>query len=1161
MKNLLKVLIAVMLVVTCAFTYVACDNNSETPNGDSGTQDPTNKPGGNTTKPNPDQQPPDDDDDDSEFMEDAWQITFHYSYTAQIVNENDRTENKQADVKVDVIYIPYDEADAGWTDKYIAKKDALTYHGYKFEAWYPAWNDSTQTGWNTNVKPQMPVGDPYDFTTEPITGDIHLYAYKGVTAGDDVKWNVEFNYETDAAILPEVPDNSVTVKFVNIGWTDDVGAKAGNAVDNVTLSAVAVDKTVGWDSAALALVDAIRYDGYHLTWYAEWDETTMNPVGDPYDFKTAPTDDITLYGYLGNRDEEYESTAKTLVSGILSLNGSGDMYNFNDANTIDVPWYEYRESITKVVMADGITNVGKNAFANFTLLKEIDFSDDIKIIGENAFYKCTSTALKSIRFPSSVVEIGIQAFLNSGVRDIVLNNGLLYIKNSAFSGAKSLQSVVVPTTLKSIDAGAFKGADKISKVYYEGISKDAFFAHVTAIGADNETLKDFASFYSYSENEPQSEGLFWHYYPVDGVKYPAQYTFALQYTDQSSKIPFYTDYVPVSPKFVQDKDEDGNLLVDTNGNPVMVQEFDPETGVPVFEGKITADNNANYIAILSGDKIINKDNVTVCDRGYGYVRIDVANVSDFKVDAIITGDREMKCIRGDYTSTANQGILGGGITWTYQSGVITISPSKNENDSNETWSFYKATDATELWTKSTLDVSKITTVVIENGVKGIGDYVFSGIGMKEIVIPDSVEYISSKAFLDCASLLYIYYDNYDVPEKITVGGSRSAKIYKRVNDAVDNDGNFWLKNQAEQRIAWSLSNGKLFVGGDDVMMDFASAEDAPWYGAKSRITSVEIANNITSLGSYLISSYSNVTGLVLPRGLRIIPETAFANTGILNDTVNYNSGLLVVDGHLLKVDPSRRNTTLFVIPVNVAGYEKGEVVKKSSVINIADGAFSRCDKIETVHFSTTIQYINSNAFRGSNFKRILIGVDRDTWANVAMHVDFTRIQMFYKNDFVSDTHKPKPNTCNHVFDDSAWEVVKEATCLEKGILQNTCIFKCKLYNSVETKDIGINENAHTLVEVKIPATCLKGEQTVKVCTNSYVNNDSEFKCSYEEVVSETANTKLEHEYGNVVADQFMVPGTEDDPEYYTSCINGCGQAHESNTFKPEADNNTEPEGN
>ena len=54
--------------------------------------------------------------------------------------------------------------------------------------------------------------------------------------------------------------------------------------------------------------------------------------------------------------------------GTLEICGSGEMYNYDD---VRAPWYSYRENITKIVIGEDITYLGKWAFLYCEHLKEL----------------------------------------------------------------------------------------------------------------------------------------------------------------------------------------------------------------------------------------------------------------------------------------------------------------------------------------------------------------------------------------------------------------------------------------------------------------------------------------------------------------------------------------------------------------------------------------------------------------------------------------------------------------------------------------------------------------------------------------------------------------------------------------------------------------------
>ena len=105
--------------------------------------------------------------------------------------------------------------------------------------------------------------------------------------------------------------------------------------------------------------------------------------------------------------------------------------------------------------AERSVNVGVQAFPQSLKtikLGEVNPNGNSKI-GQQAFLGCTN--LTSVDFGYGWKEIGTQAFFGcSALKDIVLPEGVEYIRNGAFSGA-AIEAIHLPNTLKVIEANAF----------------------------------------------------------------------------------------------------------------------------------------------------------------------------------------------------------------------------------------------------------------------------------------------------------------------------------------------------------------------------------------------------------------------------------------------------------------------------------------------------------------------------------------------------------------------------------------------------------------------------------------------------------------------------------------------------------------------------------
>ena len=84
----------------------------------------------------------------------------------------------------------------------------------------------------------------------------------------------------------------------------------------------------------------------------------------------------------------------TLENGILLISGTGPMFDYAwhvDADLreyLDAPWYPQREEITQIIVGDGVTTIGENAFAACYNVNNVSIADSIAYIGEGAFDGC-----------------------------------------------------------------------------------------------------------------------------------------------------------------------------------------------------------------------------------------------------------------------------------------------------------------------------------------------------------------------------------------------------------------------------------------------------------------------------------------------------------------------------------------------------------------------------------------------------------------------------------------------------------------------------------------------------------------------------------------------------------------------------------------------------
>ena len=156
------------------------------------------------------------------------------------------------------------------------------------------------------------------------------------------------------------------------------------------------------------------------------------------------------------------------ADGTLTISGTGEIPYM-------VPWWEFRSTITTVVIESGITSITQSAFSGCNNLTDVTIPNSITSIGGYAFSGCS--ALATVNFNavncSDMGGIGSQmgtsyifsAFEGcSNVTNVKVGNEVKTIPAFAFTGFSGLTSITIPDSVTSIGRYAFFGCSGLTEL-------------------------------------------------------------------------------------------------------------------------------------------------------------------------------------------------------------------------------------------------------------------------------------------------------------------------------------------------------------------------------------------------------------------------------------------------------------------------------------------------------------------------------------------------------------------------------------------------------------------------------------------------------------------------------------------------------------------------
>ncbi|MBR6562375.1 MAG: leucine-rich repeat protein [Clostridia bacterium] len=246
---------------------------------------------------------------------------------------------------------------------------------------------------------------------------------------------------------------------------------------------------------------------------------------------------------------------------------------FDDAETSKA-WFIGDNTITKVIIPEGVKKINNYAFANLTALEEVVLPSTLESIEYGAFFNCTSLSKITFSGENNLKIISQNAFENCALSGTLELDSICVISDYAFAGNQKLQGIVLADSLLSVGQYAFASCKKLEnveiksdKVKYGGY---AFY--------DCESLTDFTV-----NSAVLPEGMFYECASLSSITIGADVKDIGAYAFRSTKIgEFKLDPSNASYKVV-----DGNKIFSSDMSTLVAI-------APTLTGEFV-DNSVKYV--------------------------------------------------------------------------------------------------------------------------------------------------------------------------------------------------------------------------------------------------------------------------------------------------------------------------------------------------------------------------------------------------------------------------------------------------------------------------------------------------------------------------------------------------------------------------------------
>ena len=668
-------------------------------------------------------------------------------------------------------------------------------------------------------------------------------------------------------------------------------------------------------------------------------------------------------------------------AGALTIFGNGPIPNYTDSSQL--PWSSYISEVKSVFISDGITAIGANAFRDHTNLTTVYIGNSVSSIAFPAF--------EGANLSSFAVSSTNPYFMSD-------QKGVLYNKNKttlykAFVPLKLTYDI--PTTVTNIASKAFAGQTGITLIHFPGdaptIASDVFSGTTTEAlycirtsGWTQDKLQQYGGTITWSSYDgllgsgTTGDQFTWQLYNdgvlrISGIGQMPNYTYA-------SPAPWY-----------QYREHIKTVILSNGTTTIGDYSFAKCTAletitIPSSVTNIGNDafNNCSSLTEISIPKAVSTIG--------SYAFYNCSSLQDINIPESVTAIAAYTFYN---CSSLQEAPLHDGITtigeYAYYgcSGLTSIAIPEDVI-SIGMYAFYGCSGfrelvipntVTEIGTHAFASCSGVLSLRIrENSDPNfvgltIYAYAFSDCSsLRSAKIPDSTQQIKQGAFSGCVSL-----------ESITlpfVGGSRKTALdtyqypFGYIFGTLSYTGGVATRQYYHADSTSSVTSSNYYIPSSLKSVTITGGEIL--YGAFyncSKLTSIVIPDDITSIGESAFKSCSSLTNIDIPNSVTSVGKDVFYGCSTLTYNTHDNAKYLgnSQNPYMVLVSSTSTGITSCVIhkDAKIICYKAFQGCNKltkitipNGVISISDSAFYNCSSLTSITVPDSVTAIGDSAFSG-----------------------------------------------------------------------------------------------------------------------------------------------------------------------------------------------------